>query len=465
MVDNTTSDRRKKKVKKTQAEINAQRGAQSGRRPLGAKDLQRVGENIASPTVPQRTRDALFKAAGGRVAEPVTTKSDVVTPPPTEQRASPETLNEVSVTARRHPTVANAQPTARDRNFGNGKDYLAPGQVANTQAESMGILERGGIQKFGPRDSTLGRQLTGIPTRAERTAQRQNPTPNGRRDLRFGQTRLNLPAANAERVAARDVERAFEQQRRRSSREGAVVGDRNARSFDNFISNTTSRRGQDMRADTANRSQSITARGQNMVADTARRSQDLTNNLGFARLDNDGAIANLRERGANFRDGNRNASFDRRTEANSADRQSQIQANQSAAQVAQNTAAKTEIFSQIDGFFPDDSPQASRVKSTFDELTANGFNPSSSEDVVQISRFFDQVNEELGGKNTITAANFLQPENKAELVKLELWDALLSFNIGSRDQINIPGGGLVPQDELGSLRNRTAQRFNIEDRN
>jgi hypothetical protein len=46
--------------------------------------------------------------------------------------------------------------------YGNGKDYLAEGETANTREESMEILRKNGLRKLGPRDTSLGRQVTGM---------------------------------------------------------------------------------------------------------------------------------------------------------------------------------------------------------------------------------------------------------------------------------------------------------------
>jgi len=441
----------------------------------------------------------------GPPASNVQDKKPIATP--SREALSPQPLRErtpISATERWRAmgeqskatiAAANQAPEPLPNNTFNQTDAYTRRRVADTtQSAGIGTGGAGVVGgTFQPRDTDLGRRQLGLPSRAEQNAQRVRSSGPGQSILRQGQTRLNLPAANAERMAARDIERSFEQQRRRSSREGAVVGDRNARSFDSMMDNMTSRRnidvnsavqrrgqdvtarGQDISAATQYRGQDITARGQDLSYSSSLRGQDVTmrgqdqnydSTLRGQDLNYDSTVRGQDVNMRNTDVTNENANL-RNRESNDTQRygydssvqmnKDRVAANKYASELTQNTAIRADSDRQLEGFAFDrktgaiDQRTASRYKSVRDDLLSSGIAPKNMEQVVQVSKFFDEFNSMLddrGDKNYVTASNFMDPDNKAKLVKLGFWDALMSFDLGSREQVDLPGAGLFPQDEL-----------------
>lgn len=304
-----------------------------------------------------------------------------------------------------------------------------------------------------------------------------------------------MPAANAERVAARDMRRAYEQQRRRSSREGAVIGDRNARSFDSMMGNQTSmrntdvvantqRRGQDInrdtqlygmdtRAGTARRGQDVTARGQDLNYDSTLRGHDVTRRGQDLNYDStlrghdvtrrgqdvtmrgQDSLANTAMRNTDVRQAGANL---RNTENNDTRRDLgalQAAASQYSADLKNNAEVLKQSDSELEGFAYDrktggtNQRRASRYKSVRQDLLKNGFDITNMEQVVRVSHFFDELNAALGEEtNQITAANFSDPENQARIREQGFWESLVKLNLGSSEQIAVPGAGDISSDEV-----------------
>jgi hypothetical protein len=174
----------------------------------------------------------------------------------------------------------NAAPQQLANNTYTQTDDYSRRRVNETRNQSSGIGTGSGSARgggFRPRDTALGRRMLGLPSRAEQHAQRVQTGGQRQNVLRQGQTRLNLPAANAERMAAADLRRSYSNARRRNASENSAVRlVANSNLMENQVDNMTSRRGQDMTAQTAYRGQDVTARGQDINANVQYRGQDVT---------------------------------------------------------------------------------------------------------------------------------------------------------------------------------------------
>lgn len=281
MADETQGQRARRNLRKVFTDIGVgPTGSEVSARNRRQKQVQKSATQ--GPPSPKKKKTTTVKNMGpkenvnARRARNTTVRP--VPPKPTitaKQRWG--AMGEQSKAAR---VQANKPPEPLPNNTFTQTDAYSRRRVNDTRNQSSGITMGSGSVRggaFQPRDTAMGRRALGLPSRAQQQAQRVQSGGRRQNVLRQGQTRLNLPAANAERMAAADLRRSYANQRRRNASEGSAVRlQANSRLMENQVDNMTDRRGQDISATTAYRGQDVTARGQDISADTQRRGQDVT---------------------------------------------------------------------------------------------------------------------------------------------------------------------------------------------